>query len=781
MPSVIENVKNGIKSAFSPKVLPSLTEGTMKLADPDNVSSMIGYGDLDEQEQAKLRGYLAGTEAGISFKDMADALMDLGEEWYMESRQGRWKHHEDFFSGLAAFAGEYNLYWNQEANSGNGMMQGFPNAEGNTDFDEKFAQKYENVFRVMIERAQARITAAYPDAWAAPLNDTDKDKLAAQVLRSINGHCSRETNREQLMEDICLYMLITTTTFIEVGWNPKAYADLGIPQPDGSVEYHREQIGDVVNRLVMAIDAYPDPNAALNGGDIHGGAYFIKRHLMNVQDVSEKWGRPVTPTSPGSTFGFLQARMELIAGDHSRILSKIKNSTEITEVWNKPSKQYPRGRFWVYSADRTLLWAGEWPYEKNDEYPFVEFGFKKNAGSVWALNMGRDLLPTQRTLNRLATYLAARLEWDRPTILAPSNCDIAPDDFLNPTLYKVIAFEGPSTGGSMPIYQQPPQPGEFYFKYEQSLLAKMEMLAGVRDLNGDNAQPINSGIEYGLRLKTDKERLAPAIKMMGRGRAKLYEWDGALYRQFGASFPRLLGIDDMAIPGKDLEGAAPTAATKLVDLQALKDGNTRVFLEAGSGEARLPEAQEAQLQEVTKLLTQAMAQPGGAAIVEWYLGQSQAIRSDQETDRLVVGVKQLVAEQAEREAQTAMNVQQAKGGQSQQAQQAKQQADLQAMQLKHEQDQAKAAIDVHSQALVEQFRGQTDMAVNSQKFQQAMMLLHTKNAVPSVTLTGTLDPAGESSAQEKAGLSAGDMDTLKKMLIKPAPTKGSSNGSSATK
>jgi hypothetical protein len=770
MSTLVEKVKSTAQ-AFSSKILSQLTHGTMKTGDPDNVSSIIGYGDLDAAEQEKLSRYLTGT-AELDAKK----LIDQGEEWFEEARAGRWEHHEDFFTGLAYWAGKQNYYWNQQANGGSGMMQAFPAAEGNTDFDEKFYQQDENYFAVMIERALARITAAYPDAWAAPDNDTEKDKLAAQVLRSINGHASRETNRDQLMEDVCLYMLLTTTTFIEVGWDAKAYADIGIPQPDGSVDYHKVQVGDICNAIVMAIDAYPDPNAGLSKKGIHGGAYFIKRHLMNVQDIADKWGREVSATSSGSTFGYLQQRMELIAGDYSRAIARFQNSTEVTEVWNRPSKQYPQGRFWVYSADRTLLWAGLWPYEKKDKYPFVAFEFKKNAGSVWALNMGKKLSSCQRRLNRLATYKAALLEWSRPTILAPSNCNIAPDDFLNPTLYKVIGYDGVSTGGAEPKFWVPPPMGDDLFKYKQELIETMEALAGVRDLNGADAQPISSGTEYGLRLKTDKERITTAIKMMGRGRKELYEWDGALMRQFGATFPRLLGIDDMAIPTRDLQGPN-AAATKLVDLQALRDGSTRVILEEGSGEARLPEAQEEQLQEITKLLISALAQPGGLAIVQWYLGQSQAIRSDAEVDRLFNGVRQLIAENAQQQAAAAMNVQQLKGNQANQQQQNKVAADQAQQQAETEADQQKAAIDVHSQFLIQQYRTQADMAVEQQRFQNAMQQIYAKGSMPSIALAGKLSPGGEYSAEQKSGLSPSDIAAITKMLM-PAPPMGNSKGQS---
>jgi hypothetical protein len=770
MANTLEKIASSVKS-ISATVLSKMTHGTMRTGDPDNVSSQISANDLDGAEQEKLARYLTGTA-----KIDADKLIRQGEEWFEEARQGRWEHHEDFFMGLAFFAGKHNYYWDQNANGGQGMLQTFPNSAGNTDFDEKFYQADENFFAVMIERAVARLTAAYPDAWGAPLNDTDKDKLAAQVLRSVNGHCSRETNRDKLLAAVCLYILLTTTTFVEVGWDPKAYADIGIPKPDGSIDYHREQIGDVCNRIVMEIDAYPDPNAALSGRGIHGGAYFIKHHLMNVQDISDKWGIEVEATSGGSTYGYLLQRMELIAGDYSRAIAKFKNCAEVTEVWNRPSKQYPEGRFWVYSGSR-LLWAGMWPYEKKDKYPFVEFGFKENAGSVWAQNMGKKLISVQRRINRLATYKAALLEWNRPTILAPSNANIAPDDLLNPTLYKIIPYDPPQVGGAEPKFWAPPPMGSDLFEYKKELVDTMEALAGVRDLNGPDGQPIQSGSMYSLMLKTDKERLAPVIKMMGQGRKELYEWDGALYRQFGASFPRLLGIDDTAIPPAELQGGN-AAATALVDIQALKDGNARVIMEEGSGEARLPEAEEEQLQNIMKLLISALAQPGGIALVEWFLKQTQAIRSDTETDRLVQGVQQLAADQAQQQATGAANVQQMKGQQAVQALQMKQKAEQDAQQAEIEGEQIKAAINVHAQGLIQQWRAQTDMAVEQQRFQNTMAQLQAKSAMPNISLSGKLSPGGEYSAEEKSGLSPSDVTTITKMLT-PAPmgARGQQNGS----
>lgn len=744
---------NKLAAAISSGVK-AITQGVSKLRNTDNISGQVGREDLAKPDDAP-----GGANDIAATQIDRDKLVKLGDEWYEEARIGRSEHHEQFFTGLAFYAGKQNHFWNQEAGGGDGLMQPFPGSGGgNPDMAEKFIHKQENLIRVYAERAVARICAAYPDAWAAPLTDSDTDKLAAQVARSVIAHCVRETGLAAILRDATLDAVLTTTVFIETGWDNKAECDFGIPQTDGSVQYHRVQGGDVRCSELLAIDCYPDPNAGATGRGIHGGDYFIKRTLHSVTDVENKWGIKVSPTAPGATYSYLRQRLEYIAGDHSRILSRMKNSTEVTSVWNKPSPEYPDGRYWVYSGDKTILHAGKWPYERMDRYPFEEIYIAKNAGSVWHLNLVADAIDPQRTLNRLATYLAGRLEWDRPTNFVRDDSDIVPDDVLNPAYGKVTAYNGNSRAGP-PVWTFPPPPGSFYFDLERSLLNKIELIFGVHDFNSDTANQPSSGFEYELRMQEDKSRLGPIVQRNCEAVVEIYKWFIALNMQFGAAFPRLLGLDDKAVPTRELQGQG-AAATALTDMKALRNGNCRVLLQPGSGQGKLPAAQEEELQGLIKTAAN-LAPP----LVELYVTQSNVIRNDVVKDRFIHDYAAYMAQ----EQQQAQQIQQMKGNQAQQQNQQKAEQEQQAAQIVLQADQEKSAIAVHASSLEQQWRLQTDMATNQQKFEQSMALLQAKGATPTVTLAGKLGPVGTASAEEAANLKPDDPATMKALLMPPKP------------
>jgi hypothetical protein len=750
MPDIIDKISDGFKAAVR-----AITTPAVPLSDPENIDSQVDRSDLKKPDSQPAAGE-------------ARKLVELGEERYEESRLGRWRRNADIFTGIALFQGKAWLDYD-DASGSNMPVKG---ANTNPDFDEKFVRKSENIVRVMVERAVARITAAYPDAWAAPLTDSDKDKAAAQIARSVTAHCTRHTHRQRLLRDAILAMLISTTVFIEVGWDPKAMADTGVPQPDGSIEYHEARIGDVVNNLMLAIDAYPDPNAVLTGNGIHDGAYFIKRCIRSVDFVKQKWGKTVKATTTSGTYGSLEQRLEWLADDHGRANTRNKNCTEVTEVWEKPQDDlYPEGRFWAYSGDKTLLWAGPWPYEKKDRYPFVAMQYQTNQASIWGLNMTRDLRDVQISINKLATYLAGRLEWDRPVLFNPDNSQIAPDDLISPQYAQIIGYKGEQVGGAKPTWVYPPPPGDFYFALRKQLMDTAEFIAGVHDFNSDAATPPSSGFEFELRQEEDKSRLRPVIDHISECVVELYEWDIALYRQYGSSFPRLMGIDDKAVPTKSLAGQG-AAASAMVDLQALKDGHCRVVLQPGSGEAKLPAAQQEELNKFVGLMAKGIPSP----VLEFYLDGCTWIRSDANVDRLIANYKLYEAAQAQQQ----MAMQSMKGDQAQQQLQAKNQAAQSQANIQVQAEQAKAAIDVHAQSLEQTWRMQADQATENDRFAHSMALLQAKQntVVPTVSIAVKADPTATASAEEKAGLESSDPATVKAMLMPPKPTLGASSGAS---
>ena len=749
------------------KALGNLIHGTRELADPDSVDSQVQDKDLESPEH---------DEETPDPNDADEKLIALGNKRYEEARLGRYEHHTDIFNGLAMFSGNQYDVWNNKKSQ-------FERPE--TVKNNPFLYRYHNIIRVLIERAVARITAGYPDAWAAPLTDSDSDKKAAQVARSINAHCTHLTRRQQLIADAVLAMLITSTVFIECGWDAKADADVALPQADGSTKYERAPIGDVHNGMLLSIDAYPDPNSALSNKGIHGGAYFIKKSLRSVGAIAHKWGKTVNATaSTGGTYQSLHQRVQWLAGDVGRQAPESNNAAEVTEVWELPNDQYPDGRFWVYCGD-IMLHKGKWPYEKKDEYPFVDLYYQKNFGSVWGLNMATDLASVQQEINKVATYLHGRTEWDVPTAWVEEGSRIDIDDVLDPMYGRVSTY---ARGSKPPVYTMPPPPGSFYFDQIKSLMDTAEYIAGVHDLGADSANPPESGYQFDLMMQEDKSRLGPVIRRVEQAVVNLYEWDLSHYRQFGASFPRMMALEDTSggssVPSKSLDGTGGNpAAAGMVDLAALKAGQCRVVLQPGSGEAKLPAAQEEELQELVKILA-TLPPP----IAELYLNNSNTVRTDALKDRVIAGMQKIADQEA---ASSAANVaaqnnsaaaqqqgaehaaQAASQASEQQADQQKLEtqiaADQQESQIQLQADAEKSAIAVHASSLEQQWRMQADQANLALQAGNALKLQQAKSALPTVSGTFTLGTNATISEEKKLGLTPDDPAEQQQMNNPPPP------------
>lgn len=753
------NLASKITDQFS-AIVKAMTQGVVRVKDTRNVDSQISRGDLEEADSQPAYG-------------AAEELITLGEKRFEDSRQAFWRHRAQFFRGIANYAGRQYQSWNSEAD---GMMPAGSGDDGNPDEIERMIRQTANVIRPVVKLAVSRVMAAFPDAWAAPMTDSEQDKACAQIARAANAHGARVTRLLEMIESAVLTCLISTTCFIERAWDNTAEADMGIPQADGSIDFRKERIGELRGSMLLAIDAYPDPNSSLTG-DINDGAFFTKRTIRTKSFIEDKWGKTVEGTCSSQEYAFLRQRLEYIAGDMTSTDASIKDAVEVTEVWEKPSKRFPRGRFWVYTSDKTLLWAGWWPYEKRDAYPFIDIGYERNTGSIWHLNMIDDMLDAQRQFNGVETYLYARQMTDRPQEYVPDGSNIASPDLLSPALGRTIGYSSSAVGGGLPTYVEPPAVGDFWFQRRRDLLALIDRISGVRDMNSDTMPPPNSGWEYQQRLDEDKSRLAPFIRHIEQAVVRIYEWDLALYRQYGTSVPRMLGLDDKAIP---LQGGVATA---LADLKALRQGRCRVILQPGSGQSKTPAAIQEWLDNFIKTASQANVAP---PLLEFYLEQCQWIRSDSSVDKLLANYKVWYQQQQ----QQAMQLQQQKGDQATQQLQMKAQQEQRAAQIEEQSEQVRAAIQVDSEAQSQKFRLQTDQAnedqrarntaaIENMKFEHAMALQSADKSTPNVSITAPLKlgPTSTADAERKwLQLTPDDVNTLKTILAPPKPAAASGGG-----
>jgi hypothetical protein len=217
-------------------------------------------------------------------------------------------------------------------------------------------------------------------------------------------------------------------------------------------------------------------------------------------------------------------------------------------------------------------------------------------------------------------------------------------------------------------------------------------------------------------------------------------------------------------PGGEPQSGPNKAVAALIDLQALRNGQSRVVLQPGSGIAKLPAAQEEELQGIVKMLSTAPP-----PLVQFYLKQTQAIRSDAEVDRLIVGMN----EYAQQQSQQQLALENAKGQNAQSLAQQKAQNDQQAAAYEAQVEQTAAAIDLHKETALQQLRDQSAVMLQNLKDENAMALQRIKASAVNVTLAATAGPTGVGGVEELAGLPETDSPAdMKPILSPPKPAPG---------
>lgn len=738
----------------------TIAKGVFPLIDESNVDSQLNKSDLKYQKAENQ------TEA-------QKAYVALGRRRYERARTHNILHNEEGYTGLAYYNGNQCSYYDVEEG-----MKCFPQYDTNNPL-HKFVFKQGNVIRRHVDLLTSLIMGQWPDAWCVPQTDSPQDMAASEIQDSINAHIRYDQKLSNLIGDTVNVAAKTTTAYIEYSWDKDKIETVGFQKmnPDGTpglIDYHDAPVGGIRLNQLLWIDCYPDPNAAIRGKGIQDGAYFIKKHLMSCSDIFKKWKVWITPTHGDGTYGSLEQRLQWQAGDWGKSANNSKTHAEVSEIWEKPSAQYSKGRFWVQSGD-TLIYAGDWPYESK-MYPFVPIYIAKNTGSMQALNLTSDLLPIQRLINQCITKLSGSVDFNVPVLYSYDDAVINPNKLITKFFGAIINIKGARTGHqvpSRPEYQVPPSVVEETLAIIKWCIEFAEYITGLRDVAPQGEPPPElSGYAMELMSQVSKQRYQPLFNRVGEAICEIYQGCGDLYRQFGTQYDRLMAIDEQAIPQTG-------ASSGLVKMQALKDGKCRVMLQPGSSISMLPGAKEEKLQEIMKLIGGGMPVP----LVIFYLKKSMVIRYDKDTDDLISGLTVWQAQQdALKAPQPAMQIQTLKGQQALQLAQANQQGQMSLQEMQMHLDQVNSAIQVHADAQTNAARANADLVVAREQIQGNIQLAMLKAQYPTMAISLQAKPGvgGTLGVEELMRLPQTDNAAqLGKQLMPPIPS-GGTNGTKPT-
>lgn len=454
-----------------------------------------------------------------------------------------------------------------------------------------------NKMRPLIDGVVGKLTQVSPDARAVPLSMNPKDQAAADEANFIAGHFTRKFDRETQTKERVRWACVTGTSYVKVWWNAKAQQVMPFFDIEGNVTgYKQLAIGDVEEEIVPCFNVYIDPHAQQDHQIrwmIHAS---IKPMSWFVDNYGEAGKKVKANATTGQSAGYVDAYLDGTSGSgmgwtqptSARLYSadQRRHAAVVYEYWEKPTAQYPKGRY-IVSTDDALLYAGVWPFNKRDEFPFVPLRWQPRSGTPYGHSLGFDLCPLQLTYNRIYSRAVEQMEKQKDYVVIERKSKIGADAF-NSTgddindknrQYRKIYFD---MGTHAPQIVRAPGISADLFPFLQFIEKDMMDIAGLHDVSQGMAQAGTPAESVRLLQRADNTQHSFIRADVEISIAKIKEWEIALVEQFAAA-PFIGSVDEEMNPGDP-------AQQGVITFDAIRDGGQfRVVYVPGSTQEDSPD------------------------------------------------------------------------------------------------------------------------------------------------------------------------------------------------
>ena len=405
----------------------------------------------------------------------------------------------------------------------------------------------------LLRKLKARSTMSKPDASVKPLTPSTIDKLAAAEARDVLAHYDSIFNRQEQSLEWVDSVLSSSTTFLKIIWDPTAKL-LG-PTTKGIAEY--QELGDIDEIVVPPFEIFPDPSAR-DWREVTWLIHAKDRPLSYVQAKYGKRGYLVEGRIQRSdSTNWAEQRLDNISGDSILPANCDEKVATVYECWELPSPRYPKGRLMRVAGDVLLTEPNQvdWPYTKNNEFPFVPLSYERRPRGLWSLNAVSRLIKPQMSFNKAISRMQDRIDNDKVLILEPRGAETGADnDYESPTSMRRVRHEP----GFVPQVFQPSPFNEALLAYAQFIKSLMEDISGVHEVSNGSVPPgITAGNAIELLQQSDQTQLSEFVTCIEIAQKRRAEWEIALVSQF-YNEPRLVAVSQLPM---STAGSAPGRST----------------------------------------------------------------------------------------------------------------------------------------------------------------------------------------------------------------------------
>lgn len=336
------------------------------------------------------------------------------------------------------------LFWDNKPDFfiANGRI--FTDARTYEDENEHETRYRVNLIRARVDTAVAKTLAAQVGFQVRPPSDSIEARGNAELSNRVFDHIRTLTGFKEAHRLATRWAAICGSSFIRCYWDPlvgdpKRYYLLDkqsrttVPERFMTADQRREKeaaglfedyaTGDFACSVCSPFGFFFD--TASRDAGMAGCQWAAESHFVDIDMVAERFdvdANDIQPIEDDSGLANYEEAIAFMTNDnglgihnYARPEEKRGKRTRLVEMWQRPSKKYPRGLrlCWVpglllnadntdnpHAADRT-----GWSH-----LPWVKVDWKRHPGRFWGVSLVEDMLIPQYYLNRTRSSIQSFVE-----------------------------------------------------------------------------------------------------------------------------------------------------------------------------------------------------------------------------------------------------------------------------------------------------------------------------------------------------------------------------------
>lgn len=463
--------------------------------------------------------------------------------------------------------------------------------------EERFRYLTANKVRPLLMKVESTSTLAAPDVKAVPLTEDTLDVQASREAESVRGHCSRKFDRITQTKERVAWALKSSTCFLKIYWDDNKMNTIPVVDFAGNVTFEQARVGDICEEIIPCFSVFLDPTAR-EWEQVRWLIHAETRPLSYFVDKFGEKGKSVKPDAKrqNAVNGYVNRYMNSGIGFASPVqtpgMGKGMDAAICKEYWEKPSFKFPKGRY-IIVAGGVVLYNGPWPYQKNDDFPFVPLSYQSRSDSPYGRSLAGELISLQYTYNRMMSAMLEQAEQQVDFVAVAKGTGVQADAFDEIKGRGVRKIYYDNTVGMPPVFSRSPGIAQDKLAFLQKIERDMQDIAGVHDVTQGMAPAGTPAEAIRLLQQADQTQHASLRASIEKSAVKIAEWEVALYAE-KAPLDVMLGMmDETGTMEPEQPGMEPEEiqmAGNVISLRALREGGQyRVIYTPGSSLSEGPE------------------------------------------------------------------------------------------------------------------------------------------------------------------------------------------------